>query len=190
MLDPNITYDPWMMVCYPSQLPKQPWWVGKALRKATIVIPFSEGGLTMHVGNLWREYEIPLCHGISATVRSRVSGSLWKYWSARNSQKKLSLVFECQEMPRGVRVAYWKEEEDVSLSSPKQIVHSTNTFEHALVFLKYMVNEHVFMNWVLLVKITKLMSMCTCWWDYCKKTCLLFCKSLWHIVWRSKDVVN
>ena len=153
-----------------------------------MIIPFSEGGLIVHVGNLWREYEIHVCYEISATIRSRVSGSLWKCRSVGNSQNKLSLVFECQEMPPGVRVAYWKEEEDVFLSSPNQIVHSTNTLEHALVFLKRMVNEHVFNNACL--KNTKLMSMCTCWWDYYKKTCLLRCIFLWQIVWISKDVVN
>ena len=34
-------------------------------------------------------------------------------------------------------------EEEVSLSSSKCIVHSTNTLEQVLVFLKGMVNEHV-----------------------------------------------
>jgi hypothetical protein len=43
-----------------------------------------------------------------------------------------------------------EEEEEASLSSPKQIIHRTNTLEHALIFLKYMVNEHVFINLVAL----------------------------------------
>ena len=40
----------------------------------------------------------------------------------------------------------WKEEEEeeeASLGSPKQIMYSTNTLEHTLIFLKYVVNEHV-----------------------------------------------
>ena len=48
--------------------------------------------------------------------------------------------------------ANWKEEEEASASSPIQILHSTNTLESALIFLKCMVNEHVFMNIVLLKK--------------------------------------
>ena len=41
-----------------------------------------------------------------------------------------------------------EEEEEASSNSPKQIMHSTNTFEHALILLKHMVNKHVFMNLV------------------------------------------
>ena len=50
----------------------------------------------------------------------------------------------------GVSSAIWKEE--APLSSPKQIMHFTNTLEHALILLKCMVNEHVFMNLVSLGK--------------------------------------
>ena len=40
-----------------------------------------------------------------------------------------------------------KEKEESSSSSPKQIMHSINTLEHALIFLfKGMINEHVFTN--------------------------------------------
>ena len=39
-----------------------------------------------------------------------------------------------------------KRTKEASLSSPKQITHTTNTLDHALIFLKCMVNEHVFMN--------------------------------------------
>ena len=45
-----------------------------------------------------------------------------------------------------------EEEEEASLSSPKQILHSTNTLESALFFFKCMVNEHAFMNLVSLNK--------------------------------------
>ena len=45
-----------------------------------------------------------------------------------------------------------KEEEEASSSSPKQILHPTNTLEHTLLILKYMINEHVFMTLVSLNK--------------------------------------
>ena len=45
-----------------------------------------------------------------------------------------------------------KEEEVASSSPPKQSMHSTNTLEHALILLKGMINEHVFMNLVSLAK--------------------------------------
>jgi len=34
--------------------------------------------------------------------------------------------------------------EEASLDSPKKIMYSTNTLEHTLLLLKYMVNEHIF----------------------------------------------
>ena len=37
---------------------------------------------------------------------------------------------------------------EASLSSPKQIVHFTNTLEHAMMSLESIVNEHIFMNLV------------------------------------------
>ena len=37
--------------------------------------------------------------------------------------------------------------------------HFANTLEHTLIFMKYMVNEHVFMNLVLL---SKTLSPCSC----------------------------
>ena len=51
----------------------------------------------------------------------------------------------------------WKDddEEEVSLSSPKQIMHSANILKHALIFLKGMLNEHVFMISVSLGKYSK-----------------------------------
>ena len=47
-----------------------------------------------------------------------------------------------------------KKKKEPHLSSPKQIMHSTNTLEHAqdVFFYKGMVNEHVFMNLVSLRK--------------------------------------
>ncbi len=36
-----------------------------------------------------------------------------------------------------------EEEEEVFSSSSKQVMHFTNTLEHALIFVKGMVNEHV-----------------------------------------------
>ena len=54
--------------------------------------------------------------------------------------------------------ANWKEVEETSLSSPKQIMHSTNALEHSLLFLKCMMNEHVFMNFVSLNKIPALIN--------------------------------
>jgi hypothetical protein len=46
--------------------------------------------------------------------------------------------------------ANWEEEEEEEASScsSNQIPHSINTLEHALIFLKCMVNEYVFMNLV------------------------------------------
>ena len=38
--------------------------------------------------------------------------------------------------------------EEASLSLPRQSMHSTNTLEHALIFLKGTVNEDLFMNLV------------------------------------------
>ena len=35
---------------------------------------------------------------------------------------------------------------ETSLSTPNKIVHSTNTLEHTLIFLKGVISEHVFMN--------------------------------------------
>jgi hypothetical protein len=46
-----------------------------------------------------------------------------------------------------------EKEETTSLSSPEQIMHSTNTLEHILIFLKGTINEPVFMNLVSLTKI-------------------------------------
>jgi retron-type reverse transcriptase len=47
----------------------------------------------------------------------------------------------------------WKEEEEeASSSSPKRIIHPTNTLEDTLNLLKCKVNEHVFMNLVRLNK--------------------------------------
>jgi hypothetical protein len=38
------------------------------------------------------------------------------------------------------------EEEKASSSSPKQIVYYTNTLEHPTIFMKCMINEHVYTN--------------------------------------------
>ena len=46
----------------------------------------------------------------------------------------------------------WKEE--ASSSSPEQIMHSTNALEPTLIFLKCMLNEHVFMNLVKILALT------------------------------------
>jgi hypothetical protein len=37
---------------------------------------------------------------------------------------------------------------EASLSLPKDIMHSTYTLEHALIFLKCMISEHIFVNLV------------------------------------------
>ena len=44
------------------------------------------------------------------------------------------------------------DQKEASLSSLKQVMHSTNTLEHALIFFKCMVNEDEFMNLVSLSK--------------------------------------
>ena len=53
----------------------------------------------------------------------------------------------------GLSAANWKEEDETSSSSwPRQITHSTNIVEHALIILKCMVIKHVSMNLVSLSK--------------------------------------
>ena len=45
-----------------------------------------------------------------------------------------------------------EDEEEASSNSPKQIMHSTNTLEPALIFLNCMLDEHVFVHLILLNK--------------------------------------
>ena len=74
----------------------------------------------------------------------------------------------------------WKEGEP-SLNSPKQIGYPKNTLEHALTFLKGMVNEHVFMNLLplskknqssLILRSDKIMSVSE--------------MSMWHTKWNNQ----
>ena len=55
---------------------------------------------------------------------------------------------------RGCLKSKWHQlnEEEDSLSLAHQIMHSTNTLEHALIFLECMLNEHVFKHLVSLGK--------------------------------------
>ena len=55
-------------------------------------------------------------------------------------------------MPQEVSGADEEEEEEASESSPQQIMHTTNTLDRSLIFLKCVVIEHVFMVLVSLGK--------------------------------------
>ena len=48
--------------------------------------------------------------------------------------------------------ADWKEEDEVSSNSPKQIMHLTNISEHIKIIFKWMLYAHVFVNLVSLSK--------------------------------------
>lgn len=77
---------------------------------------------------------------------------LWEFEMSKCWKLSIHILFNTMLGNASCSSGTDQQEEEASSSSPQKIMDCTNTFKYALIFLKVMVNEHVFMNLMSLSK--------------------------------------